>query len=148
MKVVLLKDIPKVGKKYDIKTVADGHALNQLIPQGLAQVASGEWVKKVEKIKALEAQKKAEVEAKMTEEMNKVKGAVVHIEGKANEKGHLFSAIHKGDIVKKLAQVVGVEIHSEFLKVPTPIKEVGEHSIEMAHGDKSVKFTLVVQPEK
>ena len=48
MKVVLLKDIKGVGKKNDIKTIADGYALNFLIPQNLAEVATAQALKNVE----------------------------------------------------------------------------------------------------
>jgi large subunit ribosomal protein L9 len=51
MRIILLHDIPKVGKKYDIKNVSDGHALNLLIPKGLAEVATPAAQKKVEKLK-------------------------------------------------------------------------------------------------
>jgi len=52
MKVILNKDIPKVGKKYEVKNVADGHALNFLIPHGLAVAATAGALKKLEIIKS------------------------------------------------------------------------------------------------
>jgi large subunit ribosomal protein L9 len=59
MKVILLKDVAKMGKKNDIKNVSDGHALNFLIPQGLVEVATPKSLKKVEVIKSREdAEKK------------------------------------------------------------------------------------------
>ena len=51
MKIILLKDVPKVGRRYDIKDVAEGYALNLLIPRGLAQIASAQAIKKVEDVK-------------------------------------------------------------------------------------------------
>ncbi|MBI2474103.1 MAG: 50S ribosomal protein L9, partial [Candidatus Taylorbacteria bacterium] len=51
MKVVLLQEVAKVGHRHDVKNVADGFALNFLIPQGLAETATEKAVKRVEKIK-------------------------------------------------------------------------------------------------
>ena len=52
MKIILLKDISKLGRKYDTKTVSDGHAINLLIPQGLAIAATKDAVKRIESLKA------------------------------------------------------------------------------------------------
>ncbi len=148
MKIILLKDVAKLGKKFDVKTVADGHALNQLIPRGLAQVATPALVKKVELMKAEEAKKMAEENARIAVLMGKIKGAVVHVEEKANEKGVLFSSIPKGIVVKRLSDVVGAEIPADIIQIPAHLKEVGEHTVEARHNGTSVKFSVVVVAQK
>ena len=52
MKVILLNDVAKVGRKYDIKDVAEGYAQNMLLPRGLAKVATKDAIAKVEQLKA------------------------------------------------------------------------------------------------
>ena len=53
MKIILLKDVAKLGKKYEIKTVSDGHALNLLIPKGFAVAATLDAKKRLAKQIAL-----------------------------------------------------------------------------------------------
>ena len=52
MKVILLKDVPKLGKRYETKEVNAGHALNLLIPQGLVIVATPDAIKRVGLLKS------------------------------------------------------------------------------------------------
>ena len=58
MKVILLKDVAKLGKKYEVKEVPDGHATNFLIPRGLVEIATSGGLKKVELSREKEAQEK------------------------------------------------------------------------------------------
>ena len=75
MRVILLQDIEKLGKKYDTKEVADGYARNFLIPQGLAKPATEEALIWLETKKEIEA-KKAE------EELKKIQEKATAIDGK------------------------------------------------------------------
>ncbi len=52
MKVILLKDVPKVGHRHEVKNIADGFARNMLFPKGLAEVATPDAVRRVHKLQA------------------------------------------------------------------------------------------------
>ena len=142
MKVVLLKDVPKLGKKFEIKNVADGHALNSLIPQGLVAVATDAVVKRSEAEKAVIADKRKKEEAELVKNLDAVKALQLQIVAKANPKGHLFSSIHKAEIAAEIRKA-GIAIDAEFISLDKPIKEVGEHTIEIVAG-KSAKCKLVI----
>jgi large subunit ribosomal protein L9 len=147
MKVILLKDVAKMGKKNDIKNVSDGHALNFLIPQGLVEVATPKSLKKVEVIKSREdAEKKIKTDL-LLKNFGDLKGAKVEIEKPANEQGHLFAQIHKDEIINAVKEQTRLDIEAEFLltKDGESIKTVGEHEIEVKIGDRSVTFTLSVK---
>ena len=95
MKIILTKDVQKLGQKYDVKEVSSGHALNLLIPQGLAISATPEALKRNEVLK-----KQVESERKVHEDLlvmnvKGLDGITLEVSGKANEKGHLFAGLHR-----------------------------------------------------
>jgi large subunit ribosomal protein L9 len=146
MKVILLKDVSKVGRRFDIKDVSNGHALNLLIPQGLAISATPEAVKRIELEKAKsEGQRKVQEEL-LVKNIKDLEGKTLTITGKANEKGHLFAGLHKEEIVAELNKQTQLSIDPSFIILEHPIKEVGEHTIEVKGGGKGAKFKLVVNP--
>lgn len=144
MKVIFLKDVPRVGKRNDVKEVNDGYAMNFLIPKKLAELAT------VKAINALEQQKKEIIlERTMAEQalikiMNEIKDKEVTIKGKANEIGHLFSAIHKKEIVEALKMEHKIDINEDFLDLEKPLKEIGEFEITVKVKDKKTTFKVVV----
>ncbi|MEI6397044.1 MAG: 50S ribosomal protein L9 [Candidatus Taylorbacteria bacterium] len=145
MKVILLKDVKKIGKRYDIKDVSDGYALNLLIPQGLAISATPEAVKRIGLLKSrMSAEDKVQEEL-MAKNIKSLESVVLTIVSKANEKGHLFAGLHNEAIAAELASQAHVQVDPSFIQLEHPIKEVGEYSVEVRAGGKSAKFKLVVK---
>jgi len=144
MKVIFLKNVPKVGKKYETKDISDGYALNFLIPKGLAEAATGGALKKLETLKSREAAEKQIQEDLLVKSLKEVEGKTVRITEKANEKGHLFAAVHKEEIIPAIFEQTRVQIHPDFLVLEKPIKEVGDHSIVIAVKDKKAEFVLSI----
>ncbi len=144
MKVVLLKGVAKIGKINDIKEVSDGYALNFLIPKKLAKTATDSAINTAIKIKAQEeAQKKIQKDL-LLKNFDDIKGVKISITVKANEKGHLFSGIHKEEIIKALKEQTRLDIDPEYLILEHPIKEVGEHRIEVKIENRAVSFILEI----
>ncbi len=144
MKVILNHDIPKVGKKYDVKDVADGYALNFLLPKGMAETATPKAMKKLDGLKATLAVERKVQEDLLAKNLKSLDGVRLEMEEKANDKGHLFAGLHTDQIVPALKKQTGVDVLPEFILLDKPIKELGEHSIEVKVGEKSAKFTLVI----
>ncbi len=143
MKIILLHDIAKIGKKYDVKNVSDGHALNLLIPKGLAIVANDSALKKVEKLKSEDTAHKKIQEDLLLMNLKSVEGMTLEISEKANEKGHLFAGVHKEEIIAKMKEK-HINLLPEFIVLEKPIKEVGEHAIEIKVQDKKAILKLVI----
>ena len=145
MKIILREDIKGIGRKYEVKNVADGYANNFLIPRKLAEYASPEAVKKAEILKAAtEAEK--EIREKLTEkQVEMLKDVKIVLSKKTNDKGHLFEQVHPEEISKALKEQAKIEIASEFLMIENPIKEIGEHIVIAQVGKNRGEFKLTVE---
>ncbi len=145
MKIILLKDVSKIGRKYDVKDVASGYALNFLIPQGSAKIATKESLKKIEALKAeLDAERKIQ-EDLLAKNLHEIDGKEVTIKAKANDKGHLFAALHSTDVAAALKASLGSDISVGAIELEHNIKTVGEQMIEVKAGGKSAKVKLTVE---
>jgi len=145
MKVIFLQDVSRVGKKYDTKEVNDGYAMNFLLPRKLAVTATPKAVAELE-IRKKEIVLKREVQENLLlKNLEAIKGKVVTIKGKANDKGHLFSAIHKKEIIEEMKKQLNAEISEEFIILEKPIKEIGECEIPISIKDKNSSFKLIVE---
>lgn len=144
MRVILIKDVAKVGQHGTIAEVADGYALNFLIARGLAIQATPE------KLEAHEAAQKREVEERGREREALVKaiqgleGSRVEIIALATEKGGLFKSVTAADIVKAIREQHRVHVSPEAILLEKPLKQTGEHSINIASGDAKAHFALSI----
>lgn len=142
MKVILLKDVPKVGKKFDIKDVSEGYALNMLLPRKLAELATKDAISKVEKIKANDLTQKKIQEELLLKNFEVIKNTKIELKGKANDKGHLFAGITKEKINEELYKATKLNLELDSIKLDKPIKELGEHKIKIEVLGKSAEFIL------
>ena len=148
MKVILLKTVPKIGQKYEVKDISDGHALNFLIPKKLAEVATPSAIKRIGLLQARDMQEKNIHADLLAKNLEDIKDVCVEFTEKASDKGHLFSSIHKERIVEALKTQTRLDINADFIELPKPIKEIGEHKVTVKVGDKSVEFLVVVKSVK
>jgi len=128
MKVLLLKDVYKLGHAGDIKKVADGYGRNFLLPQGLAVLATPGALKTVEKIR-----EKATIErAQLNQEMSGVAEQLANLElqffSKAGETGKLYGSITSQMIVDEINKQLGTELNRHQLE-SEPIRTLGEHMV-------------------
>jgi len=144
MKVIFLKQVARVGKKYDVKDVADGYALNFLFPQGYAEMATEKSLARLEILKASHVSEEKVQADLLAKNIDALKETVLTIDAKANEKGHLFAAIHKEELAEHLAKETHFAVPVSTIELPRPLKEVGEYTIEVNAGDKKGSFKVVI----
>jgi large subunit ribosomal protein L9 len=144
MKVIFLKDVPKMGRRYEVKNVSDGYALNFLIPRKMVVSATPDALKRMEVEKArMDGEKKLEQEL-LEKSLKTLSGSSITIYSKANEKGHLFAGLHSQNIADELEKQTNVKVPSEFIDLQSPIKELGEHTIKVKTAGKSAEFKLLI----
>ena len=144
MKVILLKDINKLGKKNSVVNVKDGYALNFLIPQKMAVPASKEKIKQLEanQQKTISKQKAAERELKKL--MSNLSGQKIIIKKPASDKGKLFASLTLDEILSAIKNTLGVELDKSQIKLKEHIKTVGEHKIKLIIKNKTIELTIKV----
>ena len=139
MKVLLTKDVYKLGRAGDVKKVADGYGRNFLIPQGLAVLATAGALKQVERIRS-------QAEVRRTEQNSELKDLASHINGitlvfgaKAGETGKLYGSITTQDVATAIQEKTRYEVKKQQIDMQ-PIRNLGEYT---AH----VRLTMDLVPE-
>lgn len=144
MKIIFLKDVPRIGKKYEIKEVADGYG-RHLVAQKIAENATPEAVARLEKKKLTDAsQKKVHTELLM-KNLEELSGTIITLHGKANEKGHLFASIHKTEVLAELKRATHLDMHPDYVILDRPLKELGKYDIPVVIEKNRSTFTVVVE---
>jgi large subunit ribosomal protein L9 len=145
MRVVLRTDLDNLGKRGDIREVADGYARNYLLPKGHAIVAT----------KGVEAQAEAMRRARDLRDARDREAAqlvartlvprVIRIPARAGADGRLFGSVTAADVVDALAQQAGVELDRRKLRLEDPIKSLGTHEVPVKlHSDVEFRVTVEV----
>ncbi len=144
MKVILLQDVKKLGKKGDVIEASDGYARNFLFPRKLAEQATDNAMHIVNTKKENERKKKlAEVEAaqKLAAEL---KGQEVTIDAKSGDNGRLFGAITNKDIAEVINNKFNLSIDKKKIVMET-IKVAGTYNIEIKlYPEVSTKMKVVI----
>ncbi len=148
MKVILLKDVPKLGKKGDVVEVSGGHARNYLIPRGLAVEATEGNLKHLMDEKKQHEEKEERIRKKSEDLLKELKKKVWEIKVKAGEKGKLFGSLTSGNIADRLSEMSGFEMDKRWIKLKKPIKETGEYDVDLKlPGGVKGKIKIRVLPE-
>lgn len=147
MKVILTKDVKGVGRAHETVVAADGYALNYLIPNKLAVVATPGSTKVAEQ-RVTQAATRKELDTKLlAQNLASLAEARIVIRAKANEKGHLYDAVGKEEIAKAAKTEARIDLPEEAIKLEKPIKELGTFEIPVAAGENFGQFSITIEAE-
>lgn len=131
MKVILLQDVKTVGKKFEVKEVADGYARNFLFVKKLAQPATEEALQWLEIQKEILSQK-AETDLKKIQELaSRLDDLEVTVPVKIGDEGQLFESVGAQKIAERLKEM-GFDLKKNQIKLEEPIKELGESQVKLS----------------
>lgn len=147
MKVILLKDVKGVGRAHEVVALADGHALNYLLPKKLAILATPMAVKEAESRRKQMQDRSALDDALLAQNIASLAEARITLKMKANEKGHLYDAIGEPEIRATAKEQARIDIPEGAIRLEKPLKELGAFDIPVAIGDIFGKFSITIEAE-
>jgi large subunit ribosomal protein L9 len=139
MKVLLLKDVYKLGRAGDVKRVANGYGRNFLLPQGLAVLATTGALKQVEQIRSEANSQREMLNQELAGVAEKLADTILTFPARASETGKLYGSITTQMITEALTTRAGVEIHRRQIDAQ-PLRNLGEHKVQ-------VRLTVDLVPE-
>ena len=139
MKVMLVKDVYKLGRAGDIKKVADGYGRNFLISQGLAVVATPGAVKQAERIRKQAEIRRTAQNSELKGLADQISGVVLMFGAKAGETGKLYGSITTQDVATAVTEQVRFEIKKQQVDMQ-PIRNLGEFTGQ-------IRLTMDLVPE-
>ncbi len=147
MKIILLDDVTKVGRRGEVRDVSDGYARNYLIPKKLALSATAGNLKNLEHIKTQQDAKASRIKADAEGRRERIEALVYEERRQASEEGKLFGSVTSQDIVNFLEQH-RVTVERRQLRLDEPIKALGETVVAIRlHPDVTAQLRVNVVRE-
>ncbi len=129
MEVLLLKDVKRLGKAGQIRSVADGYARNYLIPRGLAVLATAGAIRRTEVQKAIEEEREERVRTDSVALAERLAEMTLTFQVKASDKGRLYGSITAADIATEIERQTGHPVDKRKVQLDEPIRLLGSHSV-------------------
>jgi large subunit ribosomal protein L9 len=130
MKVLLLKDVYKLGRAGDVKKVADGYGRNYLLPHGMAILATAEALKMSERIREKADVQRAIVNQEMDGVAKQISGLTLIFPAKASETGKLYGSVTTQMIAEAIKAKSGVEVARRQID-SQPLRALGEYKVHI-----------------
>lgn len=146
MKVILKQDLPNLGKKGEVKDVAEGYARNMLFPRGLVEEATPQRLLERQHHEALTQKKNQRLEADGRARAAELEQQIISFSLPAGDAGRLFGSVTSADIAEALSNL-GYPVEKKKIALTEPIKTVGRHPVVVKF-HQGIKATVIVEVEK
>lgn len=131
MQIILLKDIEKLGNRFEVVKVRPGYGRNYLIPQGFAKIANAGNMARLEEFKAKEAEDEAQRRAEFAALVEKLQSQTLNIGAKAGTSGKIFGSVTNVQISTAIKEALDLDIERKKIIMPEEIKEIGTYTAEV-----------------
>ena len=147
MKIILLEDVSTLGRRGEVRDVADGYARNYLLPHKLALTATAANLKNLDGIKARQDSQAAKNLAQAQEQAQSIEGLHLALSRQASDEDRLFGSVGRNDIAAFLGQNK-LDIERRRIGLDEPIKTLGEFSVPIRlHQDVTAQLKVTVTRE-
>ncbi len=148
VKLILRESVPSLGEAGELVTVKPGFARNFLLPQGKAILATESRVQELEHKKRVVASQVAKERKEHESLRDRIQALTLTVQARAGEEGKLFGSVTSAQVAELLAGQ-GIEIDRRKIVLDEPIKEIGEHEVEIRlHRDLLARVKVVVAAEE
>jgi large subunit ribosomal protein L9 len=146
MKVILLENIQSLGKKGEVKEVSEGHAMNFLLPQKKAILATASSVKHFQHQKDEQEKNLAEQQSKYSKIVKNLNNQSLNFVGKTSEKNHLFAGIGVDEIINFVKKNYNLDIHSNWFIENYFFKTLGKFPVVLKlPSNEKIALTIIIK---
>lgn len=148
MQIILKKDVKGAGKAGDVVKVSDGYARNRLIPGGFAVEATPSNLARIKREKANHEAQIALDKAEANQVKKVLEDKTIRLKTRVGEGGKLFGSVTSMDIADAIKEQTRLDIDKKKIVLKKPIKEIGEHEVEVKlYTEISVDIKVAVTEE-
>jgi large subunit ribosomal protein L9 len=147
MKIILQREVDKLGVPGDVVDVADGYARNFLVPRGLAVPASKGAVRHADSLKRAHGERVAKSRKEAEALAERISASPVKVKAKAGEGGKLFGSVTAADLAEELQRQSGEAIDRRMIHLDEPIRSVGVHEFRVRlHPEVDAEISVEIEP--
>lgn len=147
MKVILKRNVDKLGQAGDVVDVADGYGNNYLMPRGLAMRATNGAMRDAEAMRQARLKREERSQAEAQETRSRLESSTITIRAKAGEDGTLYGSVSNRDVAAAIAEQLGVKVDRKRMPLERPLKRTGYHTVNVKlHPEVSADVAVEVVP--
>jgi len=148
MEIILLKDVERLGEKYEVIKVKNGFGRNFLIPQKMAVIANRPNMNKLRSLKEAEENKRAKLLEEFRKNAALIESKVLTIGAKAGTTDKIFGSVTNVQLANRIKEEFGIELDRKIIEIEEEVKTLGTHkAVVKLHKDVVANLTIEVIKE-